>query len=52
MAHGYPNGKYRGGNKDRSKKDSGIGKNDQHGNCETHSRRPKSSGSKQGGKHN
>jgi|GEM_PF-4934198 len=52
MAHGYPNGKYRGGKNDRSKKDSGVGKNDKHGDCESHSQRAKGSGSKQGGKGN
>lgn len=31
MAHGYPDGKYRGGNTDRSKKQNGPGKNAKHG---------------------
>ncbi len=29
MAHGYPDGKYRGGKKDREKKNDGPGKNAQ-----------------------
>lgn len=52
MAHGYPNGKYRGGKHDRTKKDSGVGKNDKHGTSENHSQKHKSSGRKAGGSGN
>ncbi len=41
MAHGYPDGKYRGGEHDREKKDSGPGKNAQHGDGGHHSQTPK-----------
>lgn len=45
MAHGYPDGKYRGGNPDRTKKKDGPGKNAPHDKTkkggETHSRTAK-----------
>ena len=47
--HGYPDGKYRGGKKDRKKKDNGPGKNAQKGKgsnkSENHSQKPKKGGS-------
>lgn len=52
MAHGYPDGKYRGGDKDRKKTSDGPGKNAQHGDGGQHSQKHKSSGSKKGGKGN
>jgi hypothetical protein len=44
MAHGYPDGKYRGGKSDRKKSDSGPGKNAQHGSGENHSQKTKKGG--------
>ena len=39
MAHGYPDGKYRGGDKSRSKSNDGPGKNAQHGDGGQHSQK-------------
>ncbi len=44
MAHGYePGKKFRGGEADRKKADSGVGKNDEHGKSrsEQHSQKAK-----------
>ena len=48
MAHGYPDGKYRGGNNDRKKSNDGPGKNAQHGKCENHSQKTKKGGGSTG----
>lgn len=40
MAHGYPDGKYRGGQQDRSNSNSGPGKNAEH-DGENHSQTAK-----------
>jgi hypothetical protein len=52
MAHGYPDGKHRGGKQDRTKSNDGPGKNSQHGDGGHHSQKHKSNGSKQGGSGN
>jgi hypothetical protein len=46
MAHGYPDGKYRGGDTNREKSNDGPGKNAEHGkngNSENHSQKHKGS---------